>query len=109
MYRVALLLRTDGGHGVSPYREMATVTSTGDQDVLTAPVRRIIEAAARPSPRVPPRYLAVSHEIYDWVALRTDGWVATTHGPVDAAALWRAGADPNEIAGAIDQMCMNAP
>jgi hypothetical protein len=105
MYRIALLLRTDGGHGISPYREIITVTGHGEQVLDTSQIRPIIEVCGGTIPPGPPRYFAVSHELYDWVALRADGWVATTHGPVDAAALWRSGADPVEIAGAIDQMC----
>lgn len=108
MYRVALLLRTNSGHDqLGLEDQMLTVAdwdSVQHHDALRA-VIDIISRAGGTIPPGPPRYIGVYNEIYEWIALRTDGWVATPEGPVDAAGLWRAGANEDEIAGAITEVC----
>jgi len=109
MYRVGLLLRTNGGYELMPMDDaMLTVADRNDShasDIVQ--IRDVIERAGGTIPAGPPRYLGVHHEVYQWVALRTDGWVATPAGPIDAAGLWRSGANEEEIAGAINEICMS--
>lgn len=105
MYRVALLLRTDAGYDLSPEGErMLTVTPDGtglrDHRVFVD----LISSAGDTLPSGPPRYLGVSTQNGDWIALRTDGVILTTAGPVDAGGLWRSGADPEAIAAAVTTM-----
>jgi len=101
-YRVALLLRTDGGHHLDGLDAMVTVTSEPGDSQHRSAVVDVITRAGRTVPHGPPRFLGVSTQA-GWIALCTDGWVATPAGPVDAAGLWRRGADEEEIAGAIHE------
>lgn len=107
MFRVALLLRTNGGYDdYIPFNAMLTVAGWTNEDNREQ-VHQIIDVIKRAGgsvPPGPPRYLAVQSEVYGWVALGTDGWVATPAGPIDAAGLWRRGANEEEIAGAIHHM-----
>lgn len=108
MYRVALFLRTNGGHDrVTLDDQMLTVAGLhplqhGDS------LNKIVDVIRRAGGAIPPepaRYIGVHTETYEWIAIRTDGWVATPLGPVDAAGLWRSGANEEEIAGAITEVC----
>lgn len=102
MYRVALLLRTDGGIGVDGDDAMLTVTSEPDHSQHRSAIVDIITRAGRTVPSGPPRYVGVWTQT-GWVALCTDGWVASPAGPIDGAGLWRRGANEEEIAGAIHE------
>jgi hypothetical protein len=104
MYRVALLLRTNGGYDLMFLDDaMLTVGSwmSLQHNDAFASISRVIADCGGSIPPGPPRYIGVEHEIYKWIALRTDGWIATPAGPVDAAGLWRAGANEEEIASAV--------
>lgn len=102
MYRIALLLRTDGGLRVEGNDAMLTLTAEPGDSQHRSAVVDVITRAGRSVPSGPPRYIGVWTSA-GWIALCTDGWVATPAGPVDAAGLWRRGADEEEIAGAIHE------
>lgn len=109
MYRVALLLRTDGGYDLAPYDNAMLTVANWTNDQHGQPIREIVEVIRQCGgtiPPGPPRYIAVQSEIYGWIALSTDGWVATPAGPIDAGGLWRGGASEEEIAAAIHEICM---
>lgn len=109
MFRVALLLRTNGGYELSFADDwMLTVAGWADaqhSDELEKIADLIRRAGGTIAPG-PPRFIGVRSEVYGWVALGTDGWVATPAGPIDAAGLWRGGANEEEIANAIHNICM---
>lgn len=108
MFRVALLLRTDGGNDLIGMDDRMLTVAGWDHVQHHDSLRKIVDVirgAGGTVPPGPPRYIGVYSEIYEWVALRTDGWVATPVGPVDAAGLWRSGADADAIAGAISDAC----
>ncbi len=103
VFRVALLLRTDGGRAlIDGDDRMLTLTTPNDgaarQD---SPAAELIGACGGVVPSGPPRFLAVGLPDDRWAALRTDGWAATPAGPVDIGDLWRAGATPEQIARAL--------
>lgn len=102
IYRVALLIRTDGGHRVEDKDAMLTVTLNDDTSRHREAVVDVITRAGGTVPPGPPRFIGVRTPA-GWTALSTDGWVATPAGPVDAAGLWRRGANEEEIAGAIHE------
>ena len=99
-----MLLRTNGGYDLSHMDDaMLTVANWkhSQHGGLLREIVNVIERAGGAVPPGPPRYHGVRSEVYDWVALRTDGWVATPFGHIDAAGLWRGGASEEERAGAI--------
>ena len=108
IYRVALLLRTDGGFDLTTGGDgMRTVAGWEVGTEELRPIVDVVTQAGGTIPPGPPRYLAVDNEVYGWVALRTDGWAATPKGPIDIAGLWRGGAGEEEIAAAISEVCMS--
>lgn len=108
IYRIALLLRTDGGFDLTVGGDgMRTVAGWDTNSADLRPITDVITQAGGAIPPGPPRYLAVDNEVYGWVALRTDGWAATPKGPIDIAGLWRRGAGEEEIAAAINELCMS--
>lgn len=109
MYRVALLLRTDGGYDLAPGDDAMLTVGNWLNGQHSDEMRRIIDVirgCGGTVPPGPPRYVGVQSEIYGWFALRTDGWIATPVGPIDAAGLWRGGASEEEIAAAVHHICM---
>lgn len=105
-FRIALLLRTAGGHTLEVGDDaMLTVGPWLDQqrgndlrDIIG-----VIERCGGTLPAGPARYIAV-RTFTGWIALRTDGWVATGFGALDVGGLWRRGANEEEIALAIEQV-----
>lgn len=104
MFRVALLLRTNGGKAaITDDCRMTTITSNASLTLpdAEAEVVALLRSAIGTIPGGPPRIIAVSPESGIWVLMRTDGLIATRAGAVDAGDLWRRGADVTQIVDAI--------
>lgn len=108
VYRIALLLRTEGAEALDMMQDRMVMFSTNDtgsdpneRRALTA---AITACGEDPAPGGPPRFIGVDTRGGSWIALRTDGWIATRNGPFDAAARWRGGDNIETIAAAIHDL-----
>jgi len=106
MYRVAVLLRTSGSAWSQVRQETdrrllisyPPVGADFGEQGMTAEILSVLEVSGAPLDPPVASYFVVRRADSRWIALRTDGWIATPSGPMDAAAAWRGGTNEDQLA-----------